>query len=307
MKYLFTILLALLGFLVPAIAQPEKYTLKVRPILPTCSPLVDNPDATISKLAEVLSKAPSEDKIRIARTLGDSCNKNATAHLLDLIADKDPEVRIAAVEALGKLGDPEAVEPLNNLSADPDWRVRFVTGSELCRFSKYRASYGALNYFASSMVDADNPSEGAMLARLQTVLTVNQLLDSSYSRKTLRFMYAYLDLKDPKYRKMAEDTMRLLKDSKNFSIEMVGEMKQALNPNFRKVSAYWLGELQIERGRDVLANAAANDPDPEVKRIAAEALKKLPPEENAETPTEKPAPAVKPAAKKPLVRKKSGK
>ena len=45
-------------------------------------------------------------------------------------------------------------------------------------------------------------------------------------------------------------------------------------------ASYWIGELKIEAGREVLADTAANDRNPAVKREAERALAKLGPVRN---------------------------
>jgi HEAT repeat protein len=50
-----------------------------------------------------------------ARKLGAAGSRVATAHLTAALFDSAPEVRHAAVEGLGQLGDPAAIGPLNDL------------------------------------------------------------------------------------------------------------------------------------------------------------------------------------------------
>ena len=60
--------------------------------------------------------SPAE-RAAAARKLGSVRSRLATAHLIAALFDSAPEVRRAAVEALGQIGDPSAVVPLNALLA----------------------------------------------------------------------------------------------------------------------------------------------------------------------------------------------
>ncbi|HMA04697.1 MAG TPA: HEAT repeat domain-containing protein [Methanomicrobiales archaeon] len=45
-------------------------------------------------------------------------------HYLSMLSDEDPSRRWKALEALARLGDPRAFQPVVNALKDPDWRVR---------------------------------------------------------------------------------------------------------------------------------------------------------------------------------------
>src|SRR4029077_4437412 len=60
--------------------------------------------------------SPTE-RAAAARKLGSVGSRVATAHLIAALFDSAPEVRRAAVEGLGQLGDPAAIAPLNDLLA----------------------------------------------------------------------------------------------------------------------------------------------------------------------------------------------
>ncbi|MBS1810911.1 MAG: HEAT repeat domain-containing protein [Acidobacteria bacterium] len=294
-KYSFLILLLLILNLAASAQDKsvdEQYVIKVRPLIEPCEELKDADDAAVAKAIKDISTADSAGKIRLAGELGKSCHKKSAEPLVALLDDKDPLVKIAAVEALAHLGDEETIEALIQVGKDPDWRVRFATGPALCAFQKQKSSYAALNYLG--VASTTNPvNEEDMRARGVTFLAINQMRDVSFSRKTLFYLFSAQDSKDEGVRKVARETLMALKNTRNGSRELIALLKQSLNPNYRRNCAYWLGQLKVEVGRDVLTDVAANDVDETVKKTAAEALKLLGP---GEVETE--SPAVTTAAKK---------
>jgi HEAT repeat protein len=257
-------------------ASDEKYALQVKPLIQPCEALKDTEDAAITKTSKELPTADAATKIRLAGELGKSCNKNSTTPLTALLQDKEPLVRAAAAEALGQLGNPEAIEAMTELANDPDWRVRFAVGPALCAFQKQQASYAALNSIV--VVPSTAPlTEGDYRARLNTALAINQLRDVTYARKVLMYLFTLLEQNDELGRKLATETMHLLKTTRNGQFELMGVLKQSINPHHRRMCANWLGQLKIERSRQLLTEVAANDADEKVKKAAAEALQLLGP------------------------------
>ena len=83
--------------------------------------------------------------------------------LKTLRVDQDPLVRAATVRALGKLGDPKTIEPLQDAIADSDSRVTGELGKTLCSFQAYkhwlRRSQLSCDPFSRPIVDeGDAPS-----------------------------------------------------------------------------------------------------------------------------------------------------
>ena len=255
----------------------EKYTIKVRPLIEPCEELKDADDAAVTKIIKDITTADAAGKIRLAEELGKSCNKKSTEPLIALTEDKDPLVRIAAVEALAHLGgDEDTIDALIKVVKDPDWRVRASVGPALCAFQKHKSSYAALNYLGVASSEYPLNEEDAR-ARCLTFLAINQMRDVSFSRKTLYFLFGLQDNKDEAVRKVARETLLALKNSRNGTRELIALLKQALNPGYRRNCAYWLGQQKAEIGRDILTQAAASDTDENVKKTAAEALKLLGP------------------------------
>lgn len=84
-------------------------------------------------------KAPGREMA--ARAVGWMEARGAVPHLRPLLRDEDAGVRAAAVEALGRLGAPEAADEVaRRLDRDRTWRVRAEAASALARISPEEAS-----------------------------------------------------------------------------------------------------------------------------------------------------------------------
>ena len=279
MKRNILLLLALLTALVSGTAQDlgandEKYALKARPIQAQCEAMSAAENAAVTNASKELATADAAGKIRLLGELAKSCHRKSTEAIGLMLQDKDPLVRQAAVEALGYLGDTESVESLFELLDDPDWRVRFSLGVALCAFQKQHTSAAALNRL--TLVATEAPlTEGDLRARLHTAIQINQLRDSSFSRKPFGYLFSMMDNENERFRGLVGETMQALKETKHAQYELIGILKQNLNPNFRRKAAYWLGQLKIEKGRWQLKEVAEDDADESVRKAAATALQLL--------------------------------
>ncbi len=292
-------LLALLALSICVFAQEkavdEQYAIKARPLIQQCEELKDGEDAAVAKATQDLRVADAAGKIRLAGELGKSCHKKSADPLQLLLQDKDPLVRIAAVEALAQLGDEATIEPLIELTKDPDWRVRFAVGPALCAFQKQTSSYAALNYLGVTGSTFPLNEEDAR-ARCTAFLALEQMHNVSFSRKPLFYLFSLQDHQDEKVRQVARETMLAFKDTRNGTRELIALLKQAINPIQRRHCAYWLGQQKAEIGRHILTEVAANDADETVKKAAAEALKLLGPGAVDDTDPVTPSPKTKASA-----------
>lgn len=259
---------------------PSEFQPKVEPLYEQCASLDASKLAGKQVEQSIVALKSADLKVRVeaADQLGTSCDGRAVEPLLSLIRqEKEIAVRAAAVRALGRLGAPESIDPLREMIADPAWQVRLEVGRSLCSFQVHRASYDVLNQLVNP--NATTVSElGDLYARCQAILSINQLRDVNFSRKSVHFLFYFLDSpagNDSAYRAMANATLHELKNTRNGSHELVGILKQNLNPVFRLKAVEWIGLLGIASGAEALSEAATDDRDPRVRDAAAKALAQL--------------------------------
>jgi HEAT repeat protein len=269
----------LIGILISAVAARAQTTpppappLPVQPIYEQCETLSAGTAADTAIARAIASLTDKDPKVRAqaAQQLSQTCDRRAVEPLVRLLKDEDPLLRIAAVEALGQLGDLDSIESLIDVIYDKDWRVRLALARSLCSFRSFRARSMVLNGIASPR-DGEITEENEMRVRCAAIIMLNQLKDISYSRKSMTFMFGYLQTSREPIRRIAEQTMFELKNTRNASYELIGILKQNNNPVLRRWAASWIGKLGIERGRAALEEAAIGDRDAAVRYTATEAL-----------------------------------
>ena len=72
-------------------------------------------DLLATAVADLLMGDVTAQRVEAAQRLGRTQNKIAAAYLIQALSDQAPEVRLAAVDALGEIGDPAAIDPLKRL------------------------------------------------------------------------------------------------------------------------------------------------------------------------------------------------
>lgn len=264
-------------WLIASCASAQTSAIKPQPIYEQCK-VLNAGTATDDAVAKSIAGLKSPDtKIRAqsAQQLGQSCDKRAVDPLLDSLGDQDPTVRVAAVEALGKLGDQETVQSLIDITGDQDSRVRLALVSALASFPTFKARNAVVNNIANPNGE-DISNQDDLRVRCVAILTVCQLKDVSHSRKSILFLYGFLNSQYEATRKLAEQTMFELKNTRNAQTEMVAILKQSNNPALRRWAATWIGKIGFTGARDALQEVAATDSDASVKQLAAESLKQLP-------------------------------
>lgn len=253
-------------------AQPV--AIKPLSLYEQCASLTDGPSETLKRDLAALKSPDAAARAAAVKQISQACRQQAVEPLLDLLRGEDVPTRIAAIETLGRLGAPDSVEPLRDLTGDSDWRVRLALVPALASFKAFQARNAVLNaIFMPTGVDVSD--EDDMRVRCIALLTLNQMTDVTFSRKSVQGMTYLLNSQRPNIRQMAEQTMYALKDTRNGVNELIGILKQHFVPEMRRWACEWLGKLGIERARPTLEEAAANDKSPAVKNAATEALAKL--------------------------------
>lgn len=258
-------------------ANAQSSGIKPQPIYEQCKALIAG-TATDDAVAKSIAGLKTPDaKVRklSVQQLGQSCDKRAVDPLLDLLGDPDPTIRIAAVEALGKLGDQETVQSLIEITGDQDPGVRLALVSSLASFPTFKARNAVVNNIANPNGE-DLSNQDDLRVRCAAILTVCQLKDVSHSRKSILFLHGFLNSQHEATRKLAEQTMLELKNTRNAQTEMIAILKQSHDPALRRWAATWIGKIGFTGARDALQEAAATDSDASVKQLAAESLKQLP-------------------------------
>lgn len=242
-----------------------------------CEAIAENAANTtsIAKATAELKSSETKKRLEALQALTKTCDPRVNDTLLGLLQDADATVRIAAVEALGKLGNQEAIDlMIEALLADKDWRVRAALGLSLGSFNVHRARNATLNVLVNTG-NVKVTDEGDMRARCFGILVVNQMRDVRFSRKAISFLFEFLDHDDPKLRQIAEATAAELQSTRNGKHELVGILQQHNFPEYRRKAAYWLGEWKTAEARAVLEQAALGDRDASVQQTAKAALAKL--------------------------------
>jgi HEAT repeat protein len=86
----------------------------------------------ISYIQSNLRDDGNEGVVEAIRILGVIADRYAGLALADLVRTAtDPEVQIAAIEALGAVGGPLAIRPLKQAFRSPDWRLRAKSATSL--------------------------------------------------------------------------------------------------------------------------------------------------------------------------------
>ncbi|NBO64994.1 MAG: HEAT repeat domain-containing protein [Acidobacteria bacterium] len=229
---------------------------------------------TSQATAELSRKDLSQDSLlRLAAGLGNSCDRSAIDPLIDLLGHSSEDVRVAVIEALGRIGSPDGVGPLSLIVNTESNRVKLAIARTLLSVRRGNARAMALNYVASPAIELRDEED--MRIRGSVILTFNELTNNSFNQKAIIFLRNYLSLPDPKMVKIAEEVMRKLPETRNGKRELIGILKHRNDPQIRVWVCSWLGRLQIVEGRDALTEAAEKDVSPLVRTAAVEALKSI--------------------------------
>lgn len=260
-----------------ACAKAQPTPIKSLPVYEPCPALAAGTaaDDAVAKSIAALKSQDAKARVQAAQQLSQACDKRAVDPLLDLLSDKETSVRVAAAGALGKLGDQDSIQPMIDLLGEQSFEVKRAMVSALASFPGFKGRNAIVNQVANPS-GAEITDDADMRLRCEAILTACQLKDVSHSRKSILFLFDFLNSKHANIRALAEQTLMELKNTRNGQTEMVAIMKQSNNPMLRRWAATWIGKIGFTGAREALLEAADGDKDPEVKRLAAESLKQLP-------------------------------
>ena len=251
----------------------------LQPLFVACTP-ASGADAKLPALPAgvasdplFLEKGRPEQKIALIARIRHACQPASVARLLVPLEDEDSPVRLAAIEALGQLQQPEAIDPLiDRIGRETDWSVRTALARSLASFQAQHPSSAVLNLIANPGTQPIREGETEIRARCAAVLTINQLRDVRFSRKAVSFLFAFLDLPDPRLVKVAEEALSLLRETRNGYHEIVGIVRKFGFPEHRAKAALWLGRWRATSARPVLLEVAAKETNPRVRQAVQDAL-----------------------------------
>ena len=208
--------------------------------------------------------------------------------MLELLQDEAPEVRRVAVESLGKIGDPRAVDPILSLQHDPAAIVREASVLAMGRL-KPTATEGVVALLTQALED---PVESV---RQAAVVAVGEIEPGT---RLLQPVVGLLRSSDARVRRAAVQALLQIDASQSIPalvaagrdsdaevrqgiVAAVGEwggaavspwlrerLAEDSAPGVRAEAAYRLGLLSDLDVRAALESATAKDPDSGVRRWA---------------------------------------
>lgn len=274
-----SVLIGTILVMLTAVSNAAAQALSPLPLLEQCAER--RMDGEIGSLVSELRNQSAGEAARVATIgkLGRSCTAEAVGEALGLLGDSSPAIRAAAIEALGTLGDPESIDPLidqiGQVGIGPA-EVSLALVRSLISFKSNKARSAVVNVIIHPLNRPIN-GVGDMRIRAIALLTLNELPNTAYNRKSIGFLFEIQQSKDPAVVKVSEEVLRLLPKTRNGAREMVGIIRNNNIPALRTWMCQWIGKLGLEEGRESLAEIAASDPSQPTREAAAAALRQLGP------------------------------
>jgi len=203
----------------------------------------------VQALRRLLNKGDELDRCCACRSLGVLGSSDALQELVEHLRDDDIDVCIDAAESLGLLGDPAAVAPLiESLHNDPD---------------------GEMSLLTSVPEDTDWDDDDAWDSNWDVQRKAVQALGYLRVAEAVAPLTALLDEEDAQVDET--DTLLALARIGDAGEEVVIQRLQNGATRERRRAAHALGQPCSPTGARALGRAL-QDPEPEVRAVAAEAL-----------------------------------
>ncbi|WP_129115122.1 HEAT repeat domain-containing protein [Halegenticoccus tardaugens] len=155
---------------------------------------------TARRYVRALSADPPELRMAAANALGRLGDERNVSGLVDALCDEDARVRARAADALGRIGDPRAVDGLVALLTDPDAEARRAAADALAGVGTDRALAALLGL----LDDASEPLR---------VIAAGALGDAGDERPVSRLAAALADESDAVRRAAALSLLELLSNA----------------------------------------------------------------------------------------------
>ncbi len=231
-------------------------------------------DAIARDLASLTAPQSEGQTEEILRQLAGSCDTRAVGALIARLGASSLPTRLAAIDGLGRLGGQASAEALLTQLFDPSPQIRLALIPAMVAFPEFRMRNSVLNSIARGNPQETETPEKASLTGV-AMLTLNQLIDTSFNRKAILFQFDLEQAGIPAIQPTVASSMRGLTKTRNGVRELIGILKKHNAPVIRQWAATWLGKLRVEEARDALQNTAVKDLNPAVKAAAEAALREL--------------------------------
>lgn len=231
-----------------------------------------NKQDVVRALRGLLDRGDELDRCSACRSLGVLGSSNAMRELVEHLRDDDIDVCIDAATSLGLLGDPAAVAPLiESLRNDPDGEIRVAVVEALGRLGGEQAIAELLSLLSAD-TDEDNGDwdddegwDSIWDVQRKAVQALGYLQVAS----AVAPLAAMLDDEDSHVDET--DILLALARIGGDGEERIIQRLRDGSTRERRRAAHALGQVCSKRGARALGRAL-QDPEPEVRATAAEAL-----------------------------------
>ncbi|HHT9133651.1 MAG TPA: HEAT repeat domain-containing protein [Candidatus Avalokitesvara rifleensis] len=245
---------------------------------------VDNKDQ--KALVEALRSQYPEVRVAAAKALAQTDNPETVSALATALRnDREKDVRVAAAQSLGELGDESAAESLLRALNDENVSVRESAARALANFKGedvVKSLTGLLNENTTPVAIAAAESLG-QVGSAKAVEPLLELLNNKNAKVREVVAIALGKIKDPRAvpplinsLKDPEERVRYAADSlgsigSSEGVEPLIELLSKGSPRLRESAATALGQIRDERALEALVHAT-EDADKRVAEQAADAL-----------------------------------
>ena len=248
---------------VAAAAPPESIApnLVAQTIAQPAADVSDAPSDTGHRatLAHALPESPNEpgERAEIQSPASAQSRDRAVPALLSVVGDENANVRLAAVQALGQLSDPRAIDALAEaMRNDTDPRVREAAASALGEIDSPRAVPALIAALGAERVVAVRAKIAWALGEIEDARAVDVLSTA---------------LRDQAVEVRRQAVWALGEIESPAAVPMIITALRDSDPEMRKQAASALGEIGSADAVTALS-AATKDPDAEVRDQAVSAL-----------------------------------
>lgn len=222
--------------------------------------------ASAPALAALTKDSSTQVRLMAVRTLGTIRDRACLGALRDALSDRDEGVRLAAIGAMGNLGQMQAgVFLAEKAATDPSITVRVAATEALGRVG----SRAAIEPLIAGLSD---PQLKIRQASVQALVSMCELLASGNRgemgrSKTVLALASVLADKDPEVRTKAAEGLGLLGDQR--AVEKLAPLIADPQAGMAVITA--LGRIGGAEAREILSRLAREAKDDAVRRAAAEA------------------------------------